>query len=102
MKKPTHRNGLSQLRVATRCAFAKRPLSAAFAFARQQTHVRRVDRHHIFFSRHFSFFMLLLVPLALLFEKIGTLQDTKWIGWAFIAGVEGGHCCTQIEAIAFD
>jgi hypothetical protein len=37
---------------------------------------------------------LLLVPLALLFEKIGTLQDTKWIGWAFIAGVEGGHCCT--------
>jgi hypothetical protein len=72
-----------------RCASIKRPLSAAFAFARQQTHVRRVDRHHIFFSRHFSFFMLLLVPLALLFEKIGTLQDTKRIGWAFIAGAEG-------------
>jgi hypothetical protein len=46
--------------------------------------------------------MLLLVPLALLFEKIGTLQDTKWIGWAFIAGAEGGHCCTQVEAIASD
>jgi hypothetical protein len=46
--------------------------------------------------------MLLLVPPALLFEKIGTLQDTRRIGWAFIAGSGGGHCCTQIEAIAFD
>ena len=32
--------------------------------------------------------MLLLVPLALLFKKIGTHQDTNRTGWAHFAGAE--------------